>query len=130
MKSLSFSDKTLNSNCWNEKALSIHALISVEISRKFNFYTPNQKKVFKVALDLIDQLDAYLELLKELDCFYFNTLKELLQLLKKLNVEQLGITITPLLLCMLTELFLEFVIAAKENALKAVKPGDYVALPQ
>lgn len=78
---------------FKQKTLKIYEIISIEIFRRFNLYTLNQKKNFKVAVDLIDQLDAYLELLKELDYSYFNKLKELFQLLKRLHVKQLIITI-------------------------------------
>ncbi len=70
-----------------QKILKMHEVVSTEISRRFNLYTPSQNKIFKAALNLIDQLNVYLELPIELNSSSFNTLKELFRLLKKLNIK-------------------------------------------
>lgn len=89
METFLFSDKTLNSNFWDKKALIVHSLISVKISRNAKFYTPEQRNFFLQALDLIDLLDEYLANSQKYKFIYFKTLKTLFKLLKKLNMDQL-----------------------------------------
>lgn len=72
-----------NNSFWQTIALNMHEVMSIEISRGYKFYIPQQKKIFRDALDL------YLELLAEFNFFYFNTIKNLFVLLKNLNIKLL-----------------------------------------
>lgn len=70
-------------------ALDIHRLISVEISKKFQLYSQQQKAIFRSALNLIDQLDLMLESKNKIKCSYFKTYKILFTALKQLEIDQI-----------------------------------------
>lgn len=69
-------------------ALDIHRLISIEISNNFYYYDDNQKLVFKYALNLIDQLDLILQSKHEIKVSYFKTYKILFATLKLLGIDE------------------------------------------
>ena len=75
-------------NDFEQIALDIHRLISVEVSKKFQLYSQQQRAVFRSILDLIDQLDLTLTSKDKIKHSYFKTYKMLFAALRQINFDQ------------------------------------------
>ncbi len=74
---------------WKTKALEVHSIISLKISRQFILLPEKdqyKKKDLKQALALIDQLDFYLEFFPAQQSSYKETYRRLWNVLKALGL--------------------------------------------
>ena len=76
---------------WKTKALEVHSIISLKISRQFILLSDEdqpKKKDLKQALALIDQLDFFLESFPAKQAIYKKTYRCLLDVLKTLGLHR------------------------------------------
>ena len=79
---------------WMTKALEVHSILSLKISRQFILLSEedqHKKKTLKQALALIDQLDFFLESLPAQQTIYKETYGRLLDVLKTLGLHRWAI---------------------------------------
>ena len=76
------------SNKFDQIALDIHKVISIEISKNFQLYKQQQRAIFRSILDLIDQLDLIFTYKHKIKCSYFKKGKILfVALIRQLDVD-------------------------------------------
>ncbi len=79
---------------WTTKALEVHSIISLKISRQFILLSEkdqHRKKDLKQALALLDQLDFFLESFPAQQATYTETYRRLLEVLKTLGLHRWAI---------------------------------------
>ena len=79
---------------WKSKALEVHSILSLKISRQFiqlSDEEQHKKKDLKQALALIDQLDFFLESLPAQQATYTEAYRRLLDVLKTLGLHRWAI---------------------------------------